>query len=57
MNKNYQEEKLNEMRRQAYFDSANSAISNANRHKNNVDPILQKNEYFVSTQNFIFQII
>lgn len=41
-------DQLKEMRKQAYFDAYNSARSNADRHRNHVDPILQRYDNYVT---------
>lgn len=40
------EEKLSEMRKQAYLDAHNSRLSNLDKHRNFADPILQGNSYY-----------
>ena len=46
-------EQLNQMK-QAYYESKNLAIANANKYKNYTDPILQQNDYYVRNIKYNF---
>ena len=47
------ENKMEDLRKQAYFDSHLSCRDNVNKYMNNSDPILQQKENYVSNNLFI----
>ena len=55
--KNLSEQQFNELSKQAFLDSSNSRKANMNKFNYKSDPILQQNEYYVSTKKFNFFII
>ena len=44
---------MQDLRKQAYYDSHLTCRDNINKYMNYSDPILQKNEYYVSNYLFI----